>query len=48
VFPIGTKWTNITWRLMHKTMSYHLIFAFEAFATFASGAIFNGTVVWSI
>jgi hypothetical protein len=48
VFPVWTEWTNIARRLMNKTVSYHLIFALETFAAFASRAIFHWTIVRSV
>jgi hypothetical protein len=48
VLTIRTKWTNITWTLVDKTMSYHLILSLEAFSALGSWAIGHWAIVWSI
>lgn len=38
MLPLRTKRTSITWALMHKSVPYHLILSFEAFAAFGTRA----------
>lgn len=38
MLPLRTKWTSITWALMHKSMPYHFILSFEAFTAFGTRA----------
>jgi len=48
VFAVRTEWTYVAWGLMYESMPYHLILPLEAFAAFASRAVFHWTVVRSI
>ena len=48
VLSIRTERTNISRRIMDKSMSYHLVLPFEALATFTSRATFHTAVMWSV
>ena len=47
MFSIWAELTHIAGRLVHKTMSDHLVLPLEALSTFTSWAAFDWAEVWS-
>lgn len=45
---IWAEWTDVAWRVMHQTMSHHLILTFEAFPAEPTGAAINRTEMWPV
>jgi hypothetical protein len=48
VFPIRTKGTHITRRIMHQTMSNHFVLALETFTAWSTRTRRDGTEMGSI
>jgi hypothetical protein len=48
VFAIRTERTHIARRLMHEAVTYHFVFALEAFSAFGARTAGDGAVVGSI
>jgi len=48
MFTVRTKGTDVAGGVMDEAVSFHFVFALEAFAAFAALAAFDGAVVWSL
>ena len=44
---VRTERTDVAWRVVHKTVADHLIFALEALSALGAGTALDGAVVWS-
>jgi hypothetical protein len=43
--PVWAKRADISWRVMYKSVSNHLVFAFETFPPFTPGAASDRTIM---
>lgn len=48
VLAVGTEGTSISWRLMHESMSDHLVLSLEAFSAFGASAAFDRAEMGSV
>jgi hypothetical protein len=48
MFSVWTEWTHVAGRLVNKTMPYHFVLSFKAFATFGAWAAGYWAVMRSV
>lgn len=45
---VNAERTHVSWRIVHKPMTNHLILPLESFASYSARTTRNGTKMWAI